>query len=128
MVGAAPPGYERRVWTYTDHAFVEQRATMRQIGYALSSRTVRVARRSVRSAQLHNTANRMRLQSFADYGGHRLPWPSVRYEVTRQDPSNANMGHEPLVSLTSPSFAHYEAAYTHSFAPMDPLDGSRARE
>lgn len=89
---------------------VEQKATVPQIATALKGQTLRIRRRSVRSAPLNNTAQRMRLQSYADYGGHRLPWPVTRYEVTRQDASSANTGNDPLVSLDSPSFANYQAA------------------
>lgn len=119
-VGGEPPGYERRAWTYADRIFVERRATLGQVSAALSGKTVRIGRLSVRPVPLQNTAHRTRLQSFADFGGHRLPWPATRYEVARQEPSNANMGHDPLISLDSPSFAHYEAAFAAFFRPTGP--------
>jgi hypothetical protein len=120
MVGAIPPGYANRRWAYAEHQFVEQRATPRQIEAALNGKSVRIGRRTVRSALLHDTANRNRLPSYADFGGHRLPWPMTRYEVSKQNSSSASTGHNPLVSLDSPSFAHYEAAFAAFFRPDGP--------
>jgi hypothetical protein len=120
LVGAKPPGYARRTWTYPGHTFIEQPVTSLQLNAAIQGQTIRLGRRHVRVAAMNNTANRSRLQSFSDYGGHRLPWPTIRYEVTTQQPFNAAGGQDPLVSRSCPSFAYYEAAFAAFFRPTGP--------
>lgn len=120
IIGAKPAGYAKRRWLYAEHEFVEQPATTRQIAAALRGKAVRIGRRSVKSAPMQTTANRSRLQSYADYGGHRLSWPVTRYEISKQDASNANGGHDPLISLNSPSFAQYDSAFAAFFRPNGP--------
>ena len=120
MVGAKPPGYARRRWTYPNDLFIEQPTTVKQIAAALSGKTIRIGRRAVRLAPLQPTASRTRLQSYADFGGQRMEWPTTRYELSRLTAASASAGHDPLVSLESPSFAHYEAAYAAFFRPGGP--------
>lgn len=120
LVGAKPPGYARRTWTYPGHIFIEGPVTSRQLNTAIQGHTFRLGRRHVRVASMNDTANRSRLQSFSDYGGHRLPWPTIRYEVSTQQPVSAAGGHDPLVSRSCPSFAYYEAAFVAFFRPTQP--------
>ena len=120
MVGAQPPGYAARRWTYANHLFIEQRTTAYQLAAALRGRSVRMGKLRVRSSPLHVTARRDRHQSFADVDGHRLMWPTTRYEVSTQQPTSANNGNDPLISLTSPSFAYHEAAFGAFFRPDGP--------
>jgi len=119
-IRAEPPGYAHRQWIYHNDRFLEQPATIYQITAALGGKTVRLGRLGVRSEPLHATANRMRLQSYSDFGGQRLIWPATRYELSRLTSANANAGNDPLISLESPSFAHYESAYSAFFRPGGP--------
>jgi hypothetical protein len=120
MVGAYPPGYASRRWTYANYLFIEQRTTAHQLAAALRGRSVRMGKLHLRSAPLHTTAMRGRRQSFADFDGHRLPWPTTRYEVSTEQPTSASSGNDPLISLTSPSFAYQEAAFSAFFRPHGP--------
>jgi hypothetical protein len=121
MAGAKPPGYEGRRWTYANHLFIEQPTTARQLAGALRGRSVRIGKLRVRSTPLHSTAMHRRHHSFADFDGHRLPWPTTRYEVGTQQLTSAHNGNDPLISLTSPSFAYHEAAFGAFFRPEGPL-------
>jgi len=116
-IGAAPPGYASRKWVYPNHVFLEQRTTLNQLGAALRGRRVRVCGFRFMSLDLHDSASSTRLQSSADYGGHRLPWPVTRFEFSAKQPVSASGGSEPLISTKSPSFAYYEAAMGAYFRP-----------
>jgi hypothetical protein len=82
MVGAEPPAYGGRTWTYRGNLFVEQSVTSDGVAAMLRGGAVQVGDVSARPSPLHVTANRRKLPSNADYRGHRLPWPVTRYEVT----------------------------------------------
>lgn len=119
FVGAEPPGFATRRWEYSEHLFVERPAAIHQITAALTGDNVRLGRITAIGAPLLTNATRNRQQSYADFGGHRLPWPTIRYEVNRIQTATASGGADPLISQTSPSFPYHDAAFMAFFRPSE---------
>lgn len=116
-VATQPPGFSGRHWVYRDHAFVERRISLRSLTTLLASRRVRLAGYAVTLPPIWDHANSQRLSSFADYGGQRLPWPVVRYEIGQQETTSATHGSDLLVNDVGPSFAYYDSAFSAFFRP-----------
>ncbi|MBI2169002.1 MAG: ATP-binding protein [Actinobacteria bacterium] len=120
FVGQPPPGFTGRRWVYEDFAFVEGRTRGLQISRLLRGQSIRLGGLLSKMSPLNTSATTQRLWSQRDYGGQRLPWPAIRYEVSQQQLAQASHGFDLLVGTDCPSFSSYERAFSAFFRPTGP--------